>query len=79
MNSINAKKLEEYLSSLECPVCHKRTQFTITLGSNYRPCLKARPSCCCDYWRSCIQDIVAREATRIENCELTGTPYIVRV
>lgn len=46
---------------------------------NYRPCLKAHPSCCCDYWRSCIQNIVASEATRIENCELTGTPYTVRI
>lgn len=77
MNSINAQKLEEYLSSLECPVCHKRTVFKIVPlpGMNYR--VVARPSCCCEYWKERVSDIFRIESTRASNCELTGTVYRV--
>ena len=75
MHSVNVQKLERYLSSLECPVCHRRTEFTIVPlpGMGYR--LVARPSCCCEYWRERVSAIFRIESTRAENCELTGTTY----
>lgn len=75
MNSINAQKLEEYLSSLECPVCHKCTKFTIRRVGFNNYLLGTSGSCCCNYWKNYVPNIFRIESTRAENCELTGTVY----
>lgn len=77
MNSTNVKKIEEYLSSLECPVCHKRTRFKIVTLPGMDYWLVARPSYCCEYWKGRVSDIFRVESTRADNCEQTGTVYRV--
>lgn len=77
MNNVNSQKIEEYLSSLECPVCRKKTSFRIVRLSSLDYRLVASPSCCCEYWRNRVYDIFRIESTRAESCEMTGTAYRV--
>lgn len=77
MYSDNLRKLESYLSSLECPVHHCCTQVEFIQLDGHQTILRAVPSSrfCCQDWKDHIAELARYEMTCAENCAMTGTFY----
>ena len=76
MTDVNLQRLREHLRSLECPVCHRCSDFDIAWSSGYSSWFLKRPdNICCEEWLEHVRGIYTEELTRAENCELTGTRY----
>ena len=76
MNESNLQKLEEYLSSLECPVCHRRTRVKVMERPSGRYSLfvcDGLGQCCPEHWQN-LQEILGKEAYAAENLGISYEP-----
>lgn len=78
MYSDNLRKLESYLSSLECPVHHCCTQVKIVRRDFDNYILVVKSSCCAQ-WMSHLGDIFTYERTCAWNCAMQGVCYEPRM
>lgn len=66
MNDVNRLRLEEYLSSLECPVCHRCTAVEIRSVSGEYLLFSLNGQCCQRHWKF-LSDVLKKESTAAGN------------